>query len=60
MKITVTLDIPEEAVYAGVVADALEKIAPAWDEGARSGDLTMALGQVSWDSSATESTENAW
>lgn len=54
MKITITLDIPEESVYAGVVADALEKIAPYWDEGARSGDLAGDAGPFSWNSKVEE------
>ena len=54
VKITITLDIPEESVYAGVVADALEKIAPYWDEGARGGDLVGDAGPISWDSTITE------
>lgn len=54
MKITITLDIPEKSVYAGVVADALAKIGPAWDEGARDGDLTLPWGPARWDSSAED------
>ena len=50
MKVVIALDIPEESVYAGVVSDTLEKIAPYWDEGARGGDLALDLGRVSWES----------
>lgn len=54
MQVTITLNIPEESVYAGVVTDALEKIAPYWDEGARGGDLECDAGPVSWDSSVVD------
>lgn len=50
MRVVITLDIPEASVYAGVVSDTLEKIAPYWDEGARGGDLALDLGRVSWES----------
>ena len=58
MTISITLKIPEESVYAGVVADALEQIAPYWDEGARGGELICGNGNegglVSWDSTAED------
>jgi hypothetical protein len=50
MKVVITLDIPEESVYAGVVADVLEKIAPYWDEGARGGDLECDSSPITWES----------
>ena len=64
MKITVTLDIPESSVYAGVVTDALRCIAQEWDDGARCGELVLTsvgYGElpatdktVTWDSEARE------
>lgn len=54
MKISIKLDIPEASVYAGVVADALNKIAVYWDVGARSGDLEGDAGPISWDSDADD------
>lgn len=62
MQITIVLNIPEESVYAGVVADALEKIAPYWDDGARRGDLVVGPGPdplyISWDSSVIDPEED--
>ena len=58
MKIVITLSIPEESVYAGVVTDALDTIAPYWDKGARRGDLVLDAGNISWDSSVTDPEED--
>jgi hypothetical protein len=54
MKVVIKLDIPEKSVYAGVVTDALHKIADYWDEGARNGDLSGEAGDLSWDSTADD------
>ncbi len=56
MKVLITLDIPEPAIYAGVVTDALDSIAAYWDKGARGGDLMCDRGRVSWDSSVEDET----